>query len=363
MVIIQLAGGLGNQMFQYALYLQLKSLGRDVKIDDVSGFVEDRQRVPVLAPFGAVYERAERKELRKMLDSSPLLHARIRRKLCGRRKKSYFEEDKRYRPAVLEWDDIYLEGYWQTEKYFKPVSKQVREIFDADRLRPYLEERLSETGRRILEDWQEKIAGTESVSVHIRRGDYLLPQNQALFGGICTEEYYRTAMERMRKEHPDCTFYLFSNDKKWAAEWAASIRVINAQDGGSGKVEKETERAGEDRRDGCVTAMPTETLGTGETGTEEPADVPGIGRIEIVDLTAVSDVEMDRDYAEFLLMSKCGHAIMANSSFSWWASYLNRNPHKTVYAPDRWLNGWDCEDMYREDMQRIRCHGRADSRS
>ena len=83
MVIIQLAGGLGNQMFQYALYLQLKSLGKEVRIDDVSGFVEDRQRVYALAPFGAAYERADKKELRRMLDSSPFLHAKIRRKLCG----------------------------------------------------------------------------------------------------------------------------------------------------------------------------------------------------------------------------------------------------------------------------------------
>ena len=67
MVIIQLAGGLGNQMFQYALYLQLKDLGREVKIDDVSGFAEDAQRIPALAPFGITYERASREELQRCL--------------------------------------------------------------------------------------------------------------------------------------------------------------------------------------------------------------------------------------------------------------------------------------------------------
>ena len=95
MVIIQLAGGLGNQMFQYALYMQLKSVGKEVKIDDISGFAQDRQRDPALMPFGVTYERPGQKELRKMLDSSPHLYARVRRKLCGRKKKSYFEEDKR----------------------------------------------------------------------------------------------------------------------------------------------------------------------------------------------------------------------------------------------------------------------------
>ena len=106
MVIIQLAGGLGNQMFQYALYLQLKSQGRTVKIDDVSGFVEDRQREPALGAFGITYERASRPELEAMLDCSPQLRHKIRRKLCGRKKKAYFEEDKRYKPAVLTWDEI-----------------------------------------------------------------------------------------------------------------------------------------------------------------------------------------------------------------------------------------------------------------
>lgn len=119
MIILQLAGGLGNQMFQYALYLQLKSLGREVRIDDVSGFLEDRQRDPALAPFGIDYERPSRREQRRLLDDSPLPWDRVRRKLFGRKKKSYFEEGKLFVPQVLTWDEIYLEGYWQTEKYFQ----------------------------------------------------------------------------------------------------------------------------------------------------------------------------------------------------------------------------------------------------
>ncbi len=316
MVIIQLAGGLGNQMFQYALYLQLKSQGRTVKIDDVSGFVEDRQREPALGAFGITYERASRPELEAMLDSSPQLRHKIRRKLCGRKKKAYFEEDKRYKPAVLTWDDIYLEGYWQTEKYFQTVTGQVKDTLDPDRLlaaeakacgiggsrstsAPASYKAAHDAGGRTLAQWLAQTSATESVSVHIRRGDYLLPENQALFGGICTEDYYRAAMARMQKMHPGCVFYLFTNDKQWAGEWA-------------------------DR-----------------------------GQIEPVALTDVPDSGMGRDYAEFLLMSRCRHNILANSSFSWWASYLNKNPHKTVLAPDRWLNGWDCEDFYRADMQKV----------
>ncbi|MCM1124530.1 MAG: alpha-1,2-fucosyltransferase [Eubacterium sp.] len=314
MIIIQFAGGLGNQMFQYALYLQLKSLGKEVKIDDWTGFAQDAQREPSLMPFGINYERATVKELEQMLDSAPGLWSKVHRKLFGRNKKAYFEADKRYKPEIMSWDDIYLEGYWQTDKYFRSVSEEVKKAYDVDRLLEYVREaggksaqesrgknkshsleEVAETKRTLFERYLAQITSMESVSVHIRRGDYLLPQNQALFGNICTEAYYCKAMRQMRQEYPQCRFYLFTNDKQWIKEQLAGV-----------------------------------------------ADA-----IEVVDIGEQSD------YSEFILMSKCRHNILANSSFGWWASYLNRNPDKTVFAPDRWLNGWDCQDFYRDDMRRI----------
>lgn len=295
MVIVQLAGGLGNQMFQYALYLQLKSLGREVKVDDVSGFVEDIQRDPALAPFGVIYERPTKKELQKMLDSSMLPWQRVRRKLFGRHKKSYFEASKLFVPEVLTWDDIYLEGYWQTEQYFQAVENQVREAYDTDRLIHWLqrEGRWSQSAAQYLQEINNEC----SVSIHVRRGDYLTPENQALFGGICTDAYYIEGIRRMRELYPRCKFYLFCNDKEW-------------ESGGTWKAD-------------------------------------GIERVML------SGGQRDIDYAEFVLMSRCKHHILANSSFSWWASYLNPNQEKTVLAPDRWLKGFDCRDYYREDMQKV----------
>lgn len=298
MIIIQLAGGLGNQMFQYALYLQLKSLGKEVKIDDWTGFAQDAQREPALTPFGISYERATGKELMQMLDSAPYLWSKVRRKLFGRKKKAYFEADKRYHPEIMSWDDIYLEGYWQTEKYFSAVSWEVRKAYDTDKLMRYVREENGDA-ETLFERQLTRVTSTESVSVHVRRGDYFLPQNQELFGNICTEAYYQQAMKQMKKEHPGCKFYLFTNDKQWAKERIAGVDSIYIED------------------------------------------------IEIVDVGEQSD------YEEFVLMSMCRHHILANSSFSWWASYLNKNPDKTVLAPDRWLNGWDCSDFYREDMHRI----------
>lgn len=304
MVIIQLAGGLGNQMFQYALYLQLKSLGREVKIDDVSGFVGDEQREPALLPFGAAYERPAKKELQTMLDSSMLPWNRMKRKLFGRHKKSYFEESKLFQPEVLTWDDLYLEGYWQSEKYFQAVSDQVRKAYDTDRMIAWLrEEGLWDGGdgsdgkRKSAAQYLQEINNTCSVSVHVRRGDYLTPENQALFGGICTEAYYKEGIRRMRECYPQCRFYLFCNDREWESS--------------------------------------------------------GIGQAEDMERVTLSGDPRDVDYAEFVLMSRCKHHILANSSFSWWASYLNPHPEKTVFAPERWLNGTDSRDFYRGDMQKI----------
>lgn len=280
-------------MFQYALYLQLKSLGKEVKIDDVSGFREDALRQPALAPFGIVYERASRKELEQMLDAAPGLLYKIRRKLCGRKKKSYFEEDKLFKPELFTWDDIYLEGYWQSEKYFAQVTKQVRDSYDIDRL---LANCLQEKDEKI--PYLQQIRSGQSVSVHVRRGDYLTAENQALFGNICTLTYYGKAMQQMKMRYPDCHFFIFTNDKEW--------------------VEKEALFA--DREDMTI------------------IDIPQNDK---------------RDYLEFALMSQCRHQILANSSFSWWASYLNSNPEKMVLVPENWLNGWDCRDFYREDMQRV----------
>ena len=282
MVIIQLAGGLGNQMFQYALYLQLKDLGREVKIDDVSGFAEDSQRVPTLAPFGITYERPSRKELQKMLDSSMLPWHRVRRKLFGRHKKSYFEQGKLFIPEVLTWDDIYLEGYWQTEKYFQPVEKQVREAYDTDRLAAYLKR---------AGQYLQGIDNTCSVSVHVRRGDYLDAVNAAMFGGICTETYYDTCVNYIKENCPGAVFYVFSDD-------AAYVRA---------------HFKGEE--------------------------------FHIVDWNREKE-----SFYDMQLMSCCRHHICANSTFSFWGARLNGKLDKIMIRPSIHKNTQTCVP---EEMKKL----------
>ncbi len=294
MIIIQMAGGLGNQMFQYALYKQLTGMRKTVKMDDEAGFREDAQRNPALAAFGIAYERASRQEIEEMTDSSMAFTARVRRKLFGRQRRAYFEENKCFQPKIFDWDDIYLEGYWQSEKYFRDVGNLLKKEFSLESVRRNRDNGygLSEEAERYL----NRIEQGESVSIHVRRGDYLLPQNQDLFGNICTDMYYENAVKKMMESRPDCTFYLFTNDNQWAAE---RLR---------------------ERKDFPIVLV----------------ELPG-----------------NRDYETLMLMSRCRHNILANSSFSWWASYLNDNPDKQVIAPAEWMNGWDCSDIYRADMIRI----------
>ncbi|MCM1385922.1 MAG: alpha-1,2-fucosyltransferase [Bacillus sp. (in: Bacteria)] len=303
MIIIQMAGGLGNQMFQYALYRQLISMGKIVKMDDEAGFKADAQRNPALEAFGIPYEKASRKEIIRMTDASMMPLTRLRRKLLGRHSHSYFEESKLFQAKIFGWDNVYLEGYWQSEKYFPDVADVLKQEFG---LESVINNKcngygLSEQAQRLL----QRIQQTESVSIHVRRGDYLLPQNQELFGGICTDLYYERAMKIVADRYPNCTFYLFTNDWDWADGWLK-------RNGFANQVMKE----GHEMIPVCLPE--------------------------------------DRDYESLTLMSQCKHNILANSSFSWWASYLNGNPDKFVAAPDKWLNGWDCSDIYRADMVKIK---------
>lgn len=291
MIIIRMKGGIGNQMFQYALYTELKYLGRDVKMDDVNGFLHDEQRDPVLKEtFGVTYDAATDEEIRTLRDSYMDFFSRVRRRLTGRHSKEIVEPDGVFREEILQIEEAYLDGFWQSEKYFPdtPVVSALRKAFC---VRP--EDILQDdAGFELL----GRIRQAESVSVHVRRGDYLWPGVVETFGGICTEEYYQSAMEHVLLQHPDATFFVFTNDKAWCREHMKGERVVT------------------------------------------------------VDLTTGAG---DADILDMMLMSECHHHIIANSSYSWWAAWLNDAPGKSVIAPAKWLNNKNMQDIYTEKMIRL----------
>lgn len=204
MVIIQMSGGLGNQMFQYALYLKLKKLGKEVKFDSTSSYVRDNARPVQLAVFNIQYPEVTKEELIEMTDSSMRLKDRIRRKLRGRNTKEYREDKFGYDPRVLTKDPAYLVGTYQSELYFEDIEDEVRKAFRFDK---------SIMQPETLQMKQE-IMDSLSISIHVRRGDYL--NAEGVYGEICTDAYYDAAIKYMLQKYPNATFYLFTNDLTWA---------------------------------------------------------------------------------------------------------------------------------------------------
>lgn len=335
MIAVQLSGGLGNQMFEYALYLKLRSLGKNVKIDDFTCYGEGErslqlgifgigcagdaadaaedagQMAPVTVGGGRKpdasgtgktgdtddglsvthvshmlrYDRLTRQEYIDLTDSDLRLQHKIRRKLTGRKNFSYREYSMNFDPEIFDREPALFLGCFQTEKYFADIREQVREAYRFRNLR------LSEA----MKDYDGQIAGCTAVSVHIRRGDYLDPKYSALYAGICDEAYYERAIGRMKELVPDAKFFFFSNDTAWVKEHYSGPDYVTVE------------------------------------GNDE-----------------------DTGYADMYLMSRCRHHIIANSSFSWWGAWLNADPHKKVIAPGRWLNRLDCDEAYaREECRDI----------
>lgn len=298
MIIIRMTGGLGNQMFQYALYLKLCSMGREVKFDDITEYELDNARPVMLWAFGLTYPRADQEEINKITDGFLNLSHRIRRKLFGRKSLEYQEKNCNYDPQVLQRDPAYLTGYFQSEKYFMDVEEQVRRAFTFSE---GIWKGQDEEIRRKMQNFLGQIQGCESVSVHVRRGDYL--EKEEIYGGICTVAYYKSAIEYMQRKRKESRFFLFSNDPEWVREW------VNA-------------------------------------------NYRGDNRFVIIEGT-----QEETGYLDLFLMSRCKNHIIANSSFSWWGAWLDENPRKRVIAPAKWANNQEFVDIYWEGMIKITAEG------
>lgn len=274
MNIVQLTDGLGNQLFQYAFALALqKQTGREVVLDR-SWFPEFGGRLRKATPrtYGMgcyslrlpMYTAAQ---THAFLYGKGLLGI-IREKLhC---KKKLLSESRCSLSPLLYADDTVLKGFYQQACY-------------ADSVRPLLLEDLSlpecslnAENLRILAEIKQQ--GSKAVFVHIRRGDYVNPDNVNVFG-VCSAEYYAKAEALLaEKIGHDLHLFIFSDDPEWV---------------------KENYR----------TSFP---------------------------FTCVDINDADAAHFDINLMRHCSHAIIANSTFSWWGAWLISNPDKIVVAPSSW---------------------------
>ncbi|MCH5275268.1 MAG: alpha-1,2-fucosyltransferase [Lachnospiraceae bacterium] len=275
MLMLQMGGGLGNQMFQYALYRALQEKGKEVCIDDTTMFEKIGRHDNRLEDiFPLTYCRASKSEYNRLTDSSLAPWDRVRRKLFGRRELLHKEKDAiTFEEKVFGETDCYLIGYWQSGRYFDQIEDKLRQDFCFDF------GRFSNKANSYL----TQIKQSPAVSLHVRRGDYLEEKFAPLYGGICTEAYYRSAIDYFRQKNADTVFYLFTDDKEW---------------------------------------------GRGFAGTE---------------MILVEGTTAEEDMA---LMSRCKGHILANSSFSFWGAWLDPAPDKEVVMPAKWLNASEGQDIY-----------------
>ena len=281
MLIVNLKGGMGNQMFQYALYKALSMRGKWVMLD-FSHIRDDMNLINRSTIFDAY-----------KLDKHYVDFGRVFNKIVSQFLMPVFKkvvgvymekEEGRLDSEIEDLKKGYLEGYWQTEKYFKEYRSEICEDFS-------LLHDLSEENKNML----EKIAAEPcAVSIHIRLGDYTTPVNESLFGGICTEEYYKKAIEYINQKYKRVKFFVFSNGEGNITDVLSGINyeVVNINDENTG-------------------------------------------------------------WADMYLMSQCNHNIIANSSFSWWGAWLNQNENKTVIAPQKWINGQNMTDICPDEWERI----------
>lgn len=202
MIISQLAGGLGNQMFQYALGRSLALRNNDMLKLDVSNYTSNNvSRTYKLDHFQIKAEIASPAEI-KRLQPHPLLISRLIRAFKFRILKI---ENVSFKPKLLQRKgDIYLEGYWQSEKYFTDIAETIRQDFS-----------LKAKMVGAAEDLDQEIGKTaHPVSLHVRRGDYVA---NPLFN-TCSPAYYQTALRLINDRVADPRFFIFSDDIAWVRE-------------------------------------------------------------------------------------------------------------------------------------------------
>jgi hypothetical protein len=275
MIIVKLMGGLGNQMFQYAMGRQLAlKHNTELKLDlsFLNSHPENAEytmRHYELAAFAIIEKFASEKEIRRFTyipHSEKLVH-RFQQFInpCHIINEPHFHFSK----SILQSpDNSYLSGFFQSEKYFIDIRNKLLKDFS-------FKNPADELNKKIL----DQIISATSVSIHIRRGDYVKNPATNEVHGNCGIHYYTHAVEKMNSLLKNPEFFIFSDDIDWAKQNFSFIKLA----------------------------------------------------VFIEHNTGINDSE------DLRLLSNCRHHIIANSSFSWWGAWLAEFPGKIVIGPKEWL--------------------------
>ena len=295
MVTIKLFWWLGNQMFQYALWKSLSKKNNTELYLDIWNFHHDirKYELSIFNIDANIATKAQIPFYQKEIKNSFLFKLwypfqRFFKKIDP----NYIIENPKH-PKIHRWmydfnteiltltGNKYLEGQRQSEKYFQEICDTIRKDFT---LKKPIEDKKNV-------DVIKKIKSTESVSIHVRRWDYLWSG----FEWICEKEYYEKAINHIKKKRKNPIFFIFSEDIKRCKE---NLNIWNNAD--------------------------------------------------FIDWN-----KKENSYKDMILMSLCNDNIIANSSFSWRWAWLNNNSNKIVIAPKKWHQNLDLKGNIPEEWLRI----------
>lgn len=284
MNIIHVYGGLGNQMFQYAFYKNLLQKYPNNTFLSLEYFNNKRPKAAHGTKFllSTIFENIEfethEDTISKILYKDALIWRILRagRKFIFNKTKVFdtysLVNEKNY--TLIDYSKKnHFRSYWQNSNFPNENEELLRKEF------VFKTEELGVQNRECLENIQK----VNSVSLHVRRGDYLKLSDR--YGNICTLDYYLKSIETIKEHVPDPFFYIFSDDIAWCKNTFKNLE----------------------------------------------------SRILV-------DWNKGNSHYDMLLMSKCKHNITANSSFSWWAGWLNNNPDKIVIMPNKWTIDLSCSN-------------------
>lgn len=289
MDVIIIFNGLGNQMSQYAFYLQKNNINKSTYFIP---FCKDHNGLELDNVFGINTKEVLIQKTLYILfrilltDKAKIVSCPVKRILnlldCKivRENFDYNFKEKLMKPSR---GITFYYGGWHAENYFSQSKETILKNFEFTE--PDDEENLS-----VL----NKIKETNSVSIHVRRGDFLNADNINLFGDVCNKSYFEKAISLIESRVTNPYFFVFSNDLEWVKE-----------------------------------------------------------NLVIENVTYVACNLGKDSWKDMCLMSLCKHNIIANSTFSWWGAWLNRNSDKIVISPSRFLKNDTFTDVYPDSWTKV----------
>ena len=211
MLIVHVVGGLGNQLYCYAMYLMLQKRGLNVKLD-IRDYLEgarnpEWRRLELLQCVKVQPEIASEEECYAVLDNKQSFWSKVRRKLFGCTT-VLLEEKQEYDQDMFLKTTGYLDGYWNCDGYYQNDYELLQDAICFPKSKNPANEELA-----------DRLLSENAVAVHLRRTDYLNPSCIDRYRDICTKEYYQKAISYVKQLDPTAKFYIFSDDKVFAKEY------------------------------------------------------------------------------------------------------------------------------------------------